>query len=297
MNTVQAGILQAVPPQARYLSFLLRDMNMAREALQRLSPLVDGQAVVLGLGPALVQALQARVPGLRGMPDLSSPTVPVPTQGVDLLCWLRGDDRGELLHRGRQLEKALSPAFTLGHSVDAFRHAEGRDLTGYEDGTENPQGPDALNAAVVQGEGAGLDGASFMAAQQWQHNFDVFEAMTPASQDNTIGRRRSDNEELDDAPLSAHVKRTNQESFDPAAFVLRRSMPWSLGPRAGLMFVAFGKSFEAFEAQMRRMAGLEDGVVDALFQFTRPLNGAYFWCPPMRPQTQGVQLDLRQLGL
>jgi hypothetical protein len=33
--------------------------------------------------------------------------------------------------------------------------------------------------------------------------------------------------------------------------------------QAGLMFVAFGKSHDAFEAQMRRMAGLDDGILDA----------------------------------
>jgi len=32
---------------------------------------------------------------------------------------------------------------------------------------------------------------------------------------------------------------------------------------------------------MRRMIGLEDGIVDALFRFTRPVSGAYFWCPGM----------------
>jgi len=47
------------------------------------------------------------------------------------------------------------------------------------------------------------------------------------------------------------------------------------------MFVAFGHSVDAFQAQMRRMLGLEDGIVDALFRFTRPVSGAYFWCPPM----------------
>jgi hypothetical protein len=31
--------------------------------------------------------------------------------------------------------------------------------------------------------------------------------------------------------------------------VLRRSMPWADGMRGGLNFVAFGKSFDAFEAQ------------------------------------------------
>jgi putative iron-dependent peroxidase len=118
--------------------------------------------------------------------------------------------------------------------------------------------------------------------------------MPPAGQDAMIGRRREDNAEIDDAPPSAHVKRTAQESFDPQAFVLRRSMPWAEGARAGLVFVAFGRSFDAFEAQMRRMVGAEDGITDALFRFTRPLTGAYFWCPPLAGDGR---LDLRALGL
>ncbi|MCF8178401.1 MAG: Dyp-type peroxidase, partial [Sulfuritalea sp.] len=120
-----------------------------------------------------------------------------------------------------------------------------------------------------------------------------FDAMSGEEQDNAIGRRRSDNEELDDAPPSAHVKRTAQESFNPEAFVLRRSMSWTDGNAAGLVFVAFGKSFAAFEAQLKRMVGAEDGVTDALFRFTRPVTGAYFWCPPMK----NGRLDLSSLGL
>ena len=117
--------------------------------------------------------------------------------------------------------------------------------------------------------------------------------MTPRQRDDAIGRRRSTNEEIAEAPLSAHVKRTAQENFEPAAFVVRRSMPWANAMRAGLMFVAFGASLDAFEAQLRRMVGLDDGVTDALFKFTRPVTGAYYWCPGMR---RG-RLDLAPLGL
>jgi putative iron-dependent peroxidase len=116
--------------------------------------------------------------------------------------------------------------------------------------------------------------------------------MPEDDQNHCIGRRLSDNEELEDAPEFAHVKRTAQESFEPEAFVLRRSMPWLASTQAGLMFVAFGRSFEAFEAQMRRMAGQDDGIVDGVFKLSRPVTGAYFWCPPMR----AGQLDLRRLG-
>jgi putative iron-dependent peroxidase len=30
------------------------------------------------------------------------------------------------------------------------------------------------------------------------------------------------------------------------------------------------------------MVGAEDGIVDALFKFTQPVTGCYFWCPPSR---------------
>jgi len=100
--------------------------------------------------------------------------------------------------------------------------------------------------------------------------------------DHTIGRRFEDNQEIPDAPASAHVRRSAQESFDPPAFMLRRSMPWSEQGQHGLYFLAFGESLDRFERVLNRMVGLDDGVVDGLFAFTRPVTGGYFWCPPQR---------------
>ncbi len=161
------------------------------------------------------------------------------------------------------------------------------------DGTENPNGDAAVDAAIVESAGPGLDGSRFVATQQWVHDLDHFEAMSQDERDNIIGRRLSDHEELDDAPVSAHVKRTAQESFNPEAFVVRRSMPWADVGGEGLMFVAFGKSLDAFEAQLRRMTGQEDRIIDGLFRFTRPISGSYFWCPPI---SNGC-LDLTAIGI
>jgi putative iron-dependent peroxidase len=41
------------------------------------------------------------------------------------------------------------------------------------------------------------------------------------------------------------------------------------------------------------MVGNEDGTSDALFRFTRPITGSYFWCPPLKNE----RLDLLALGL
>lgn len=293
MSDAQAGLLEAVPTVARYLSFRVTDPAAVPAALQALANHTDGRSLVVGVGASLAEALQRPVDGLRTYAAGVVPGLELPSTPAALWCWLRADDRGDLVHRSRALQALLSPAFTLQELIDAFRHHRGLDLSGYEDGTENPTGDDAEEAALVSGRGPGLDGSSFVAVQPWVHDFGRLEAMSPTEQDDAIGRRRSDNEELDDAPVSAHVKRTAQESFAPEAFVLRRSMPWADAQRAGLVFVAFGRSFDAFEAQWRRMTGGEDGITDALFRFTRPIGGAYFWCPPMRDG----RLDLRALGL
>jgi len=290
---IQPGILQPIPAHGRYLSLDLKAAHEIRAALTNLLSLAEGERVVLGIGPSLAGALGVQIPGLRDFAGIEGSRVRLPATPAALWCWLRETERPELVQQTRRVLHALEPAFTLQQAVEAFRVGSGRDLTGYEDGTENPKGEDALEAAFVQGQGAGLDGASFAAVQQWQHNFDKFEAMAELEQDHMMGRRRSDNEELDGAPVSAHVKRTAQESFAPEAFVLRRSMPWADALNAGLHFVAFGKSFDAFEAQLRRMSGAEDQHTDALFTISKPVTGSYFWCPPMLDG----KLDLRALKL
>ena len=308
MTLAQPGILAPLPRVGRYLFFSLSRPDVLtkslRTGLKNLSNLSGDGSLVVGLGLECVAALDGTVPGLRTFPSLIGPKngreqdekIVVPATPTGLLCWLRGDDTGELVLMTRLIEKALTPAFHLDRVVDGFVHhiagsRKGHDLTGYEDGTENPKGKKAPEAALVQGQGAGLDGGSFMAVQQWLHDFNAFEAMKPAARDKMIGRRRIDNEEMANAPKSSHVKRTEQESFNPPAFVLRRSMSWAIGNKAGLMFVAFGKTLDAFEVQMRRMVGEEDGIVDGLFQMSKPVSGAYFWCPPL----QDGHLDLRAL--
>jgi len=289
----QSGILRPVPTIARYLTFVVADAAHVRTALQTLRDTVDGNRVVVGLGEALIECLDANIPGLKSFPAMVGAGVEIPSTPGALWCWLRGDDRGELLHETRRIAPRLAPAFELVQSVDAFKYDSGRDLTGYEDGTENPHGDAAVAAAIVASGIQGMEGSSFLAVQQWLHRMDRFQAMSSEEQDHSVGRRRSDNEELADAPESAHVKRTAQESFSPAAFVLRRSMPWSNETELGLVFTAFGNSFDAFAAQLRRMAGLDDGIADALFKFTRPITGNYYWCPPLRDG----RLDLAALGL
>jgi porphyrinogen peroxidase len=287
MTTSQAGILADVPSLSRYLEFTLLPDTDPAPVLRDLASRKLSADLVIGIGPALVSILKGSVDGMRAFPAMSGVGCEIPSTQADIWCWIRGTDRGEITHIGRSINAQLSPAFRRSRLVDGFKYDISRDLSGYEDGTENPEGDDAIDAAI------GADGSSFVAVQKWIHDLDHFQGLPQDDQDNIIGRHVSDNEEFDEAPESAHVKRTAQESFVPEAFVVRRSMPWADENGEGLVFVAFGKSFDAFEAQLRRMTGQEDGITDGLFRFTRPVSGSYFWCPPV----DGDTFDLSALGL
>ncbi len=264
-----------------------------RPALRALASGLDLSRGVVGVGAPLALELGAQVPGLRGFAGLCGPGCAAPSTQEALLCFLAGDDRGELLHQSRALCALLGPAFRPRERVDTFTHREGRDLSGYVDGTENPKGEAAARAALIGGRGPGLDGGSMVAVQRWVHDLDALAAKSPAQRDAIVGRSLEDDRELTDAPPSAHVKRSAQESFEPAAFMLRRSMPYVMPDAHGLLFVAYGESLDRFERVLRRMLGLDDGMVDALFGFTRPVSGGYYFCPPLRES----KLDLRALGL
>jgi putative iron-dependent peroxidase len=291
VSHVQNAILMPIPHQACYLFFALKPGADYAAALQTLAPQVDGETLVAGIGLPLTQALDKTVEGLKLFPAMVNQQITIPSTPAALLLWLRGRDRGEITLRANRLVAELEQAFELQQRIEAFKYGNAQDLTGYEDGTENPVGEEAVAAAVVT-EGP-LKGSSFLAIQQWEHHLDTFNAKSPLERDHTFGRRIADNEEIDDAPESSHVKRTAQESFEPEAFMVRRSMPWASGQQLGLVFTAFGRSFDAFEAVLERMVGKEDGITDALFSFTHPLTGAYFWCPPIN---EDGFLDLSQLG-
>jgi len=177
MDNVQSGILAPCPKLARYLSFSLQAGSRPARAVKALSEFADGESIVVGLGHPLVRVLGRDIAGLRVFPTQFGSGLVLPSCSAALWCWLRGDDRGKLLHAGRKIIAAVSSAFSLDSVVDGFQYDSGRDLTGFVDGTENPKGRKASAAAIVRGEGAGLDGSSFVAVQQWIHDFRRFEAM------------------------------------------------------------------------------------------------------------------------
>jgi putative iron-dependent peroxidase len=279
-----------VPSTARYVTFALRGGADAEVLLGALAAAPADPQAVVGIGAPLARLGRRPVTGLRPFPaDL--PPFPS-TQQALWLCLGHGDP-GRAFEAGRAFAARLGAGLEVADEIDGFVYRGGRDLTGFEDGTANPQGDDAAAAAIVAGRGPGLDGGSFVAVQRWVHDLDAADRMTVAARAHAIGRDPETNEELADAPASAHVKRTEQESFaDPPGHIVRRSMPYGGIREHGLAFVAYGESLDRFERQLRRMAGRDDGVPDGLLSFSRAVSGGYYFCPPVLDG----RLDLRAFG-
>jgi putative iron-dependent peroxidase len=283
----QPAILAPVPDSACFATFALRPGGDPRGALERLARRPHDPASVVGLAAPLLAAIGAHIDGLRVFPQ-DVPQFP----STQAALWLARShsDRGVAFDAGTAFAALLGDAFTVVEEVDAFVYRGGRDLSGFEDGTENPKAEAASAAAIVGGRGDGLDGGSFVAVQRWVHDLRAVEAMSAGARDNVVGRRRDGNDEIADAPPSAHVKRTAQESFDPPTFILRRSMPYGGIAEHGLYFIAYGESLDRFERQVHRMTGRDDGIPDGLLAFTRPVTGGYYFCPPL---LDDGRLDLR----
>jgi putative iron-dependent peroxidase len=289
----QPAILEPVPAVGTALVFDTDPGTDPRKGVEALRALpLDGD-VVLGIGLPLALSLSAEIEGLRAFPGLSGIGVAIPSTQGALWTFVRGKERGEVLDRAMSIHRKLGPGWRLLEEVDAFRYRGGRDLTGYEDGTENPKGAAAAEATIIASGKPGVVGGTFVAVQKYVHDLERFEGFESAARDAIIGRRLETNEEISDAVASAHVKRSAQESFDPPAFMVRRSMPFGGVTEHGLYFVAYVESLDRFERVLRRMVGLEDRTVDGLFGITRAVSGGYYFCPPLG--ADGV--DLRAFGM
>ena len=290
----QPGVLAEIPSHARYLTFRRRASSPGpRDALERLADPHPGLPLVFGLGASLVRELGAEVPGLRDFPASSGPGFTVPSTPAALWVWLRSEERGELVHETRRVEKALAGTFALEDVLDAFRYRTGLDLTGYEDGTENPKGDAAVEAAVVSGGGPGLDGSSFAAVQTVGPRPRPLRVLlvpdagphhrTPQE------RQRGTQGRAGRGPRTTHRTGSSRPARLPAPPLHAVGGRAAGGPRVRRLRP---NSLDAFEYHLSRMTGATDRIADHLFRFTRPVTGAYFWCPPIR----GGRADLSLLG-
>ena len=155
MPNWQPSILAPPTAAGRFITLGLTGDADPRDVARRLGGLAIGEGLVAGIGEPLARALGAAVPGLRAFPVVSGPGGTFPsTQGAAWL-FVGGTDPGEILDRSRRVLASLGDFVRVDDDLPSSVSGGGRDLSGFEDGTENPKGERAIEVAF--GAGAGDD--------------------------------------------------------------------------------------------------------------------------------------------
>lgn len=166
-----------------------------------------------------------------------------------------------------------------------FRYLDGRDLTGFIDGTENPQFPDDRAETALLGEDSGIfEDGSFIFAQRYVHELEKWKRLKVDAQENVIGRSKLESIEMDDEhkPENAHIARVVIEDNEGEELeILRHSLPYGDGQgQQGLFFIAYTKDLTRIDRMLVNMFGTQgDGIHDRLLHFVTPMDGAYFFAP------------------
>ena len=300
MAEPQVGIIPEPGPSALFLILRVRDPAASRAAVGKVVAQVptytarvaalDRRArlvCTVGVGPEFWDVLSPgkRPAGLRPFKAIDTGALRAPNTGGDLLFHIlsrRHDLNFELAGRVRA---ALGDAALVMDEVHGFKFLDGRDLTGFIDGTENPKGKARAGVALIGKEDPGFAGGSFVFTQRYVHDLAAFAGASLAEQEGAIGRRKRDSKELADTvkPTTAHISRVVIEEDGEELEIVRHSFPYGTVSEAGLFFIAYTKTLDTTEKMLARMYGTAgDGLHDHLMDFTRAVSGATFFAPSVK---------------
>ncbi|WJZ02654.1 Dyp-type peroxidase [Corynebacterium freiburgense] len=288
--TYQNGINAYGTTDHLYLELDLAQGVDAKEAFGALAAAVNlpttvGANAVLGIRPEIwadiadASDVPANVHGFNE-PIKGAGDYQMPATQHDAWLWIASESRSQCFEVGKHIMGEVREFFTIGEEMVGWVYAHNRDLTGFEDGTENPGALEVPGIiAIPQGEpGAG---ASVALVQKWQHLVRKWADLSQEKQESVIGRTREDSVELpeDVMPDSSHVSRTVVEDDGEELAVLRRNTSYGGLKEHGTIFIGFSFDQWRLEEMLRRMAGAVDGPRDALTYFTDVVTGSWYVCP------------------
>ena len=242
---------------------------------------VGGVNFVSGFRPelwrgAVPDGLPADLTGFN-RPLIGADGYVMPATQHDAVLWLSGSAYDVVFDEARQAINALDSLTNISDETSSWSYRRYRDLTGFIDGTKNPSLLEAADVALIPEGEPGARGTVLL-LQQWEHDVTAWESLREQQQEQVIGRTKEASVELTPQPPDSHVHQTDQDRFGR---VFRRNMPYGTVTRHGTMFVGFCAEQGPLREMLESMAGLKDGVRDALTRFTRPLSGAYYFIPSL----------------
>jgi len=285
MSTPQSGIFALGATSHAYLEFDARLPSATHELVRAVASLREprmttgGVNLVAGFRPelwceAVTDDTPSNVEGFNR--DVVGPDgYTMPATQHDAVLWLSGSAYDVVFDTARGAIAALGTVASLAEETSSWPYQHDRDLTGFIDGSENPDLIDAAEITTIPAWRPGA-GGSVLLLQKWSHDATAWESMPVEQQEQVMGRTKDASVELDDKPSDSHVARTDQDQFGK---IFRRNMPYGTVADYGTMFVGFSADQRPLVTMLESMAGLADGVRDALTRYTQALTGAYYFVP------------------
>lgn len=166
-----------------------------------------------------------------------------------------------------------------------FNYGPSKDLSGFTDGTGNPDVSEDVDVMLVP-EGQPGAGGTFAIAQRWIHDLKAFHKLSIPEQEGVFGRTKEGSVRLDDQPAHSHVMhvelREKHGDVNSAKVrqMSRRSTPYAFHDgTVGLYFMGFCKSTAPLSERMRMMYGVDGQVRDAVTTYSQPASGAFYFFP------------------
>jgi len=209
--------------------------------------------------------------------------VAVSTPG-DLLLHIRAESMDVCFELATLLVNGLGDAVTVVDEVHGFRYLDRRAILGFVDGTENPEGREAVDFTVIGDEDSEFAGGSYVLVQKYLHDMAGWNALTVENQEGIIGRHKLSNVELDDdiKPASSHSALTTLEENGQEVKILRDNMPFGrpgVG-EFGTYFIGYARSPAPIEQMLENMfVGRPAGNYDRLLDYSRAVTGSLFFVP------------------
>ena len=285
MTTPQGGIFALGTASHAYLEFDTLEGEQPAELVRAVASLreprttMGGVNLVAGFHPELWRTVMPddAPPGLVGFNTdvVGSDGYVMPATQHDAVMWISGSAYDAVFDIAREVIAILKSIAHVAEETSSWPYRHDRDLTGFIDGTENPTLIDAPAVALIP-EGSPGAGGSILLLQKWSHDVTAWESLPVSRQERVIGRTKPESAELDDKAPESHVARTDQDRFGE---IFRRNMPYGTVTDHGTMFVGFSSDQARLATMLDSMAGVTDGVRDALTIYTRPLTGAYYFIP------------------
>jgi putative iron-dependent peroxidase len=245
-----------------------------------------GLSCVMGIGSTAWDALfgQPRPAELHPFREFHAGTRHAIATPGDLLFHIRAKRMDMCFELATHIMAGIADATLPVDEVHGFRYFDDRDIIGFVDGTENPQGTLASDSTIIGAEDAVFAGGSYVIVQKYLHDLTGWNALSTEAQELIIGRKKLSDIELDDAvkPTCAHSALTVIEENGKEVKILRDNMPFGRASEGefGTYFIGYCRTPRITEQMLENMfVGRPPGNYDRLLDFSRAVTGNLFFVP------------------